>query len=657
MVASPGFASDPGETITHSRNNSLRNGLLVKRVTALALGVMIAGLAALGVIPGTVSAASAIEDYDTGSWFEENVAAYFQYNWGDGEDTIAAMDKIDSWLWGDGTVCAVFPDGPGGPGGEQCEDVQSMFVPSPGKVGAIFATKPAATGVTVNSGGATNSVLGGLLADLTGVSAGTVRVDPSATDLTAAPPGTGTGWQDYDYSVTMASGVEVEIDLQIVDRVATVYAHGVGMPVLTGTTSEKVGQYNAWSGNSFATVEIQCFSGVALSTSFNGSRMASGAPGVKDCSGLGGVMVARARSSHISPAPWTETWSHDGPVAPAGGFVGSMESTYVCRTSTGATNTHTRSVEVDSAEEYVDVSLERFSCPASELLLSALVEWVTDSGREVVFDYDAPEWVHDTPAEWQLCGELNCELRLYSGTQYCGQYAVGCPEWFENPDEFTCKFGPYVVDIAHCAMYRKPGEVRPTGRVTVDEDGNLHHERGLDKEPEWFRDLDRDFDSINRPVPPPDVEIIAPGVGDASSDRSKCFPTGWGILNPLEWVYRPTTCALSWAFVPKTGVAQFAAITTALAASPLGEVQGFFGGIVEGLQIEGRGCVTLVEGSPSAFLGSSFEVNTCDEWLVAAGPVARTGLGWLAILLGAFGAFAVVSAAFDVKSGIRSEGE
>jgi hypothetical protein len=38
--------------------------------------------------------------------------------------------------------------------------------------------------------------------------------------------------------------------------------------------------------------------------------------------------------------------------------------------------------------------------------------------------------------------------------------------------------------------------------------------------------------------------------GKADGDGGSCFPTGWGLLNPVEWVYKPVKCALSWAFLP-----------------------------------------------------------------------------------------------------------
>jgi hypothetical protein len=75
------------------------------------------------------------------------------------------------------------------------------------------------------------------------------------------------------------------------------------------------------------------------------------------------------------------------------------------------------------------------------------------------------------------------------------------------------------------------------------------------------------------PAPPPG----GPGVVDPqlnpTADESSCFPSGWAALNPLEWVYRPIKCALTWAFVPPPGTVQdqFSSVQTAFAVTGPGQ--------------------------------------------------------------------------------------
>jgi len=39
-------------------------------------------------------------------------------------------------------------------------------------------------------------------------------------------------------------------------------------------------------------------------------------------------------------------------------------------------------------------------------------------------------------------------------------------------------------------------------------------------------------------------------VPDTDGTASECWPSGWGWLNPAEWVLKPIKCAFSWLFVP-----------------------------------------------------------------------------------------------------------
>lgn len=51
-------------------------------------------------------------------------------------------------------------------------------------------------------------------------------------------------------------------------------------------------------------------------------------------------------------------------------------------------------------------------------------------------------------------------------------------------------------------------------------------------------------DCVGLPDPAP-APVPVPGQSDGA-----CFPSGWGLLNPVQWVLQPTKCALVWAFVP-----------------------------------------------------------------------------------------------------------
>lgn len=47
-----------------------------------------------------------------------------------------------------------------------------------------------------------------------------------------------------------------------------------------------------------------------------------------------------------------------------------------------------------------------------------------------------------------------------------------------------------------------------------------------------------------------------PPLGSASTQSSSCFPTGWGALNPVEWIQKPVACAGEALFIPEGDVVQ-----------------------------------------------------------------------------------------------------
>jgi hypothetical protein len=59
--------------------------------------------------------------------------------------------------------------------------------------------------------------------------------------------------------------------------------------------------------------------------------------------------------------------------------------------------------------------------------------------------------------------------------------------------------------------------------------------------------------STSTSTQPEEGGLLGPAV-DVDPENAECFPTGWGLLNPVDWILKPVKCALRWAFVPKTSV-------------------------------------------------------------------------------------------------------
>lgn len=129
------------------------------------------------------------------------------------------------------------------------------------------------------------------------------------------------------------------------------------------------------------------------------------------------------------------------------------------------------------------------------------------------------------------CSTSVCLLTLEkTGGIQCEVSPTECADWFEDPqktEKYQCKYGGHAVELAECTVYAptfKPGAIAqgtPYGDPVTGE-----------------------------PVKEPAAD------GSSDTDDGECFPSGWSALNPIEWVLKPTKCALKWAFVPRASKIQ-----------------------------------------------------------------------------------------------------
>lgn len=143
-----------------------------------------------------------------------------------------------------------------------------------------------------------------------------------------------------------------------------------------------------------------------------------------------------------------------------------------------------------------------------------------------------------------------------------------------------------------------------------------------------------------------------------TSDSDDCFPNGWGLFNPKEWVEKPVKCALVWAFEPDQGTidADTQTVTDAFNGSALGTVVGGFGdmlGAVEGV-VGGAG-VTNCEGPPLPAVPAVGLTDPSYPFDACAAPMA-TWAAWCHGLLtffvylgGGYVALVVVANAFGFR--------
>lgn len=369
---------------------------------------------------------------------------------------------------------------------------------------------------------------------------------------------------------------------------------------------------------------------------------------------VGGYLEFLISGVHVGT--WYPPGHPSRPVEVPGGLVGSLEAEFVCRSGSGDTS-HFVSTPVDGAGlANVSVDMPEFNCPTGETLVYGIIEWVTDAGRQTVYEYEAPEWVQDIPIEWPNCADGSCTVSLWqvlSPTKIvsCGQYAVGCPEWWQDPykaENYECHYGPYVVQLGMCSVFRKPGSVSPNVTTTTKPDGSI--KTGVPNFSEDPADYPSEGTAPDPAVPPwPTPGPIADPVDDGSM---ACWPTGWGVFNPLNWVYQPVRCALVWAFVPSSdAVAEdFGRGNAALAE------HGVLGIIPAAADVPGD----IADGFSGGCSGSLvvFELDTSAGDLDAAIPCSPSGMGVVGSQYATFrtllGAVITLSTAWGVFITVRA---
>lgn len=151
-----------------------------------------------------------------------------------------------------------------------------------------------------------------------------------------------------------------------------------------------------------------------------------------------------------------------------------------------------------------------------------------------VVSSDYGDWATSYPE----CAEGACPLFLYKQGVNCFTVPGPCADWFTDPDKeatYTCRYGEHDVPLSQCTIYAptfKPGATT-TGQQYGDPTTGEAQQTSV----------------------PADQDTFNSGVQDPSTSR-ECFPTGWAVLNPVEWVMKPVQCALEWAFVPRASVLQ-----------------------------------------------------------------------------------------------------
>lgn len=169
---------------------------------------------------------------------------------------------------------------------------------------------------------------------------------------------------------------------------------------------------------------------------------------------------------------------------------------------------------------------------------------------QTLWDVAAPS---QNPAENPLCSpsrpSSGCKLAVKIDGKECVVGLWECEHWSElNQDpnwepRIDCSYGPYVVTAGTCNPLERAYEPGGSPMTDANTDGNPSTRS--------------DTNLSGEPIPKTDGPAVGlvPGTAgqnspDASAEEGECFPSGWAMFNPVEWVMKPVGCALKVAFVP-----------------------------------------------------------------------------------------------------------
>lgn len=267
----------------------------------------------------------------------------------------------------------------------------------------------------------------------------------------------------------------------------------------------------------------------------------------------------------------------------------------------GATATHSTAVWHES-----DGVVPPWECPPTPPAEVPIHTTVWETGGA----YGDVKWTEsDTTPEYQTdrtahpdCTLGQCRLNLQRNVDKvnCLDAGSSCDGWIADPSKdtnYSCTLGPYTMPLASCNVYaptfnqQKVAQGAPYGDPTTGAD-------------------------VGQTVPRPAAD---PGTG-LDPQTGSCFPTGWGVFNPIEWIQKPVGCALQTAFVPKQATITNlqTSVKVAWLASTPGQLQSEVESSIPEFASADSGCNGIAIAFPT--WSSSGSYATTPEHVLAACP-------------------------------------
>lgn len=187
------------------------------------------------------------------------------------------------------------------------------------------------------------------------------------------------------------------------------------------------------------------------------------------------------------------------------------------------------------------------------------------------------------PTEWLSTGTAPDWIECLSVGNTCGAVpSLDTGTDPEDPEDDSCSWGSVTVDLTFCNEPQvEIGQTVDGGLETVETVEVVDVPEVPASTGTPIPVLDIIVDPATPPVPPETTtgidtgtnapvcqgvalqaaqlllnngwspaQIIAQIGCNPDEDSGVCFPSGWGLFNPVEWVVKPVKCVLIWAFVP-----------------------------------------------------------------------------------------------------------
>ena len=260
---------------------------------------------------------------------------------------------------------------------------------------------------------------------------------------------------------------------------------------------------------------------------------------------------------------------------------------------------------------------------------SAATVGTTRSTAEV--DTAVQDWMQTFPQ----CMDGSCLLELRKdmggGLELdCFAAPDACLDWrTETANQtavYRCYYANTLVDLAECNVYGRTFDRQAVQTGTAYSD------------PATGETVKTQTGTTVSTNPGAATVAMSSGVSDPSQSR-QCWPTGWGVFNPFEWVYQPVKCALEWAFVPRES--KLSEVRTALRLSVVNSQPA---GVVQAVQAWGAavpsvsGCAgpTITLELPADVTYTGTPISACSEPASTLAMVSRAAISIVFILFGLF---------------------